>query len=707
MAQALPIDDILDGLIAAVVKNRTVVVQAPPGAGKTTRVPVALLNSGHVQGRILMLEPRRLAARAAAERMASEMGERVGETVGYRIRGEAKSGARTRIEVVTEGILTRMLQSDPELAGIGAVIFDEFHERSLNADLGLALCLEVCATLRPDLILIAMSATLDAAPLAALMGDAPCVTSDGRAYPVDTTWRDRPLPKDRTRPAAIARDIAEIAESNDGGILVFLPGEGEIKRVSAALTPMLEPNDRVFPLFGAMKFTEQRAAIRPFTEGRKIVLATAIAETSLTIEDVRIVIDLGEARRARFDAGSGMSRLVTERVSKAEAEQRRGRAGRTEPGLCFRLWTRGEHGALAAYPPAEIETADLASFALNLAAWGSMDATKLALLTPPPPAALNDAQALLNGLGATDAAGRITPHGRKLATVPLHPRLAHMLERAGPSAAPLAALLSDRDPMRDAGSDLAVRLEHLGQNSVSRAKGPGFGRIRAEAQRLSRFGGKERALAAAQMAALAFPDRIGVRRSGSNDPRWHLSGGKGAKLPTGDRMANTQIFVITETDGHPTEAHIRHGLAISEAELRAILGDQIVWEESCEWSKRTASVVARRRERIGAAVLSERNWPDAPPDLIAAAMLDGVRQLGLPAHKATDNLRTRIEMLRAVEQDLPDVSTEHLLKNADDWLLPYLSGVSTAQEWLFFNTLEPIKAYVGWNALQRVDALAP
>ncbi|MCU0900670.1 MAG: DEAD/DEAH box helicase, partial [Cypionkella sp.] len=414
MVNPLPIDAILPDLCAAIATQGQAVLQAPPGAGKTTRVPLALLPQ--VTGRILMLEPRRLAARAAAQRMADTLGEGLGQTVGYRIRGESRTSPQTRIEVVTEGILTRMIQSDAELPGVGLVIFDEFHERSLQADLGLALCLEIRGALRPDLQLLVMSATLDAAPVAALMGGAPLITSEGRAYPVETRWLPRPPDPSLRYEAAMAGLIRQAAEEvAEGDILAFLPGEGEIRRVEAQLQGMAGLTIR--PLFGAMDFAAQQAALAPVA-GRKLVLATAIAETSLTLPGVRVVVDGGRARRARFDAGSGMSRLVTERVTRAEAEQRRGRAGRVAPGVCYRLWTRGEEGGMAAYPPAEIEAADLTPLALELALWGAVD---LPFLTPPHPGILAEAQAVLRGLGALDAAGGITAHGRALAALPLHP----------------------------------------------------------------------------------------------------------------------------------------------------------------------------------------------------------------------------------------------------------------------------------------------
>ncbi|MEL6207553.1 MAG: ATP-dependent helicase HrpB, partial [Pseudomonadota bacterium] len=490
MAERLPIDEILPELIAALRAHGQAVLQAPPGAGKTTRVPLALLEAGLVEGRIIMLEPRRLAARAAAERMASVLGEAVGGTVGYRIRGEAKAGRATRIEVVTEGILTRMLQSDPGLEGVGALLFDEFHERSLNADFGLALALEVRGALRDDLVLLPMSATLDAGPVAALMGGAPVVTAEGRSFPVEIRHLDAPRAKTARLEAGVADLVRRALVETAGSVLAFLPGEAEIRRVAAALGSV-GPEKRVLALFGAMPFAAQREAIAPPPPGtRHVVLATAIAETSLTIEGIGAVVDAGRARRARFDPRSAMSRLVTEPVSRAEATQRAGRAGRLGPGVCYRLWTKGQEGALPAFPPAEIEVADLAGLALEMALWGDPDGTSLPFLTPPPEGPLAEARALLTGLGALDAdGGRITEHGAALARLPVHPRLGHMLLTAGAGAAPLAALLGDRDPIRGAPVDLGLRLRALaGERGLPGEVNRGaLDRVRTEAKRLARL----------------------------------------------------------------------------------------------------------------------------------------------------------------------------------------------------------------------------
>jgi len=710
----LPIDDALPDLISALRAQGRAVLQAPPGAGKTTRVPLALLSAGLTNGRIVMLEPRRLAARAAAERMAETLGEPVGQTVGYRIRGEAKRTNATRIEVVTEGILTRMLQAEPDLPGIGAVIFDEFHERSLNADLGLALCLEVTEALRDDLILLAMSATLDAGPVAALM-DAPMVTSQGRAYPVETRWLDHPLGPRARRVEALADLVAKAeAETRDlgGSLLVFLPGEGEIRRAQTLLSARLPDSCTLRPLFGAMPFAAQRAAIRPATEGRNVVLATSIAETSLTIPDVRVVVDMGQARRARFDPGSGMTRLVTERVTRAEATQRAGRAGRVAEGICYRLWTRGEEGALAAFPPAEIEAADLTGLALELALWGA-EPGALGFVTQPPETALAEARALLGFLGAIDAQGRITDHGRVLAALPLHPRLGHMLALAGREAAPLAALMAERDPLRGAPADLDLRLAALRDPSRFRRERPYevnmgvLDRIRAEARRLEKQAKTPAGrMSPAAMAALAYPDRIGQRRKGEA-PRFVLSGGKGAALDPGEALANTPYLVAIDTDGDPREARIRMAARITEGELRELFADQITRNDLCEWSRRERRVIARHQERLGAITLSDRIWKEVPDEAVARAMLDGVRDLGLRLSAPAARLARRVELVRASGADLPDFSEPGLMGTIEDWLQPMLQGVRSAEDWKRFDLLPALKARLDWGQSQELETSAP
>ncbi|MEO0750908.1 MAG: ATP-dependent helicase HrpB [Pseudomonadota bacterium] len=695
---SLPVSHAIPELLDALRSHRRAVLQAPPGAGKTTLVPLEMMRAGLTTGRILMLEPRRLAARAAAERMASMLGEPVGKTVGYRIRGEAKTSKATRIEVVTEGILTRMIQSDPELSGIGAVIFDEFHERSLNADLGLALCLEVAGALRDDLILLAMSATLDAAPVAALM-TAPVITAEGRSFPVDIRHLDRPVRKDTRFDASLADLVQKALNETDGGVLVFLPGEGEIRRVASRLSGKLPPGTTLLPLYGALPFKDQRAAITPLTGARKLVLATSIAETSLTIEDIRVVVDGGRSRRSRFDPSSGMARLVTETVTRAEADQRAGRAGRMAAGICYRHWTKGQEGALAAYPPAEIEAADLAGFALELALWGA-GPDALPLLTPPNPGSFAEAQGLLQLLGALDAQGRITEHGKGLAKLPVHPRLAHMLATTGPKAARLAALLSDRDPLRGVDVDIALRLK-----AVQEGNAPALTRIREEGKRLARLtaGLCAREISTAGMAALAYPDRIGLRRKGEA-PRYVLAGGKGAVLPDGDPMGRARLIVATDLDGDRREARVRQAALLDDAELRALFGDQIVWQETCHWDKRTRRVAARRQEMFGALILDDRAWTTAPEGAVARAMLDGVRDLGLTWSRPARLFAARV---RVAGGTLPDMSETALMDTLEDWLLPYITGVTSAEAWKAFNILDAMRARLSWEDMALLDRTAP
>ena len=707
----LPILGALPALLSALKAQRVAVLQAPPGAGKTTVVPLAILDAGLVKGRILMLEPRRLAARAAAERMAESLGEPVGRQVGYRMRGEAVVSPQTRIEVVTEGILTRMIQSDPSLAGVGAVIFDEFHERSLNADLGLALTWEIRNALREELVVLVMSATLDAVPVAEML-QAPVITSQGQAFTVETHWLERPVdPVKRLEDAAA--DLIETAiRANEGGVLVFLPGEGEIRRVASLLGSRLPQDCKLHPLFGAMPFAAQRAAIAPAATGRKIVLATSIAETSLTIQDIRVVVDAGRARRARFDPGSGMSRLVTERVSRAEADQRQGRAGRVAPGVCYRMWTRGEEGGMLAFPPAEIEVADLTGLVLELALWGARDGDDLAFLTPPNPGAFAAARDLLRDLGALDGSGAITPHGRKMAQVPAHPRLAHMILTGGRGAGDLAALLEDRDPIGRGAVDLSLRREAMSDTarfarerglSVNRAA---LERIRAQAKRLRKFEKGRDGRDWSELAAIAYPDRIGLRRAGEA-PRWVLSGGKGARIDAADPLAGARLIVATNLDGDALEARVRQAIEISEASLRELYGEQIKWREICKWSKRERRVVARRQEYFGALVLADQIWCDAQDEALALAALDGVRHLGMHFSPAADRLRARVALALRNGADLPDMSDAALLDGLEGWLQPYLGGVKTEAQLRGLDLLAPLRAMLDWQQVQLLDKQVP
>ena len=714
---ALPIDAVLPQVLDCLTQSGRVVLQAPPGAGKTTRTPLAILESGQCPGKILMLEPRRLAARAAAERMADTLGEKLGETVGYRIRGQSKIGPNTRIEVLTEGILTRMIQADPELPGVGAILFDEFHERSLAADLGLALAWELRETLREDLWLVVMSATLDAAPVAALLDDAPIVTSAGRSFPVELTYLPRPAPKDLPFEAQARSLILQAVADTEGGILVFLPGEAEIRRTKAALQDHLPKNCVLRPLLGNLPFAEQQLAIRPEARKnlRKIVLATAIAETSLTIQDVRVVVDCGRARRARYDPEKGLQRLVTERVSKAEATQRAGRAGRVAAGRCYRMWARAEEGAMPAFAPPEIAISDLAPLALELAQWGS-GPEDLAFLTPPAPGPWAQAKALLGQLGALSD-GRLTPHGAALAKLPLHPRLAQMLLQAGPRAAPLAALLSDRDILLTKNCDLTPALTALTRSAGNKEQaGPirdhsALDRIKQEAKRLSRLapkGTREIALSPAQCLALAYPERVAQRRPGPQ-PRYIMAGGKGAVLARDDSLANARYLVISDL-GNPhfstgPDPKIRRALALSEAELREVFADQITWETLCHWSKRHRRIIANRSEMLGALSLTQEVWRDAPSEALAAAMVEGVQQMGLRLPKAARLLQARVAA--APPGQFPDLSDTALLEAAPEWLAPYLTGLTTEQDWKAFDPLPALEAYIGWAALRQLEKIAP
>ncbi len=691
----LPIDDVIPELLAALPAGGRAVLQAPPGAGKTTRVPLALLPGA--SGTILMLEPRRLAVRAAAARMAETLGEPVGRTVGYRMRGEARVSDATRIEVVTEGLLTRRLQRDPGLEGVSCVIFDEFHERSLDADLGLALVLDMAAALRGDLSVLVMSATLDAAPVAALMGGAPVITSEGRLHPVETRWREGPAGPERpgARERRLAETVLEALAAEPGSILTFLPGAAEIGRVAAALEGRLPEGVALHRLHGTMPTLAQRAAVAPAGAGRKVVLSTSVAETSLTIEGVRVVIDAGLARRGRFDPGTGMGRLVTEAASHAEADQRRGRAGRTGPGVCIRDWPRAAHGARPAQAPPEIAIADLAGLALALADWG-VEAGALPFLDAPDEGRLAAARDLLDALGALRG-GRITDHGRRLAALPLHPRLAHMLAVAGPAAAPVAAALSDGAALRPAGEALGDRLRMLS------GRDPAARRVRAEAGRLARMvrDVPDAGLSAGAMAALAFPDRIGLRRPG-DAPRWRLSGGRGATMTGDAALAGAPMIVACEVDGGGREARVRLAAEVTEAEMRALSGDRIAEERVVEWDPRHRRVEARIRERLDALVLSERRWDDAPAGALAAAAWDGVRSLGLPSSPASRRLRARAAALPGA----PDLSEEALLADGE-WLLPWLGEARDAAAIRALDIVPALEAILGHDGLRALQRASP
>lgn len=726
----LPIAAILPDIRTALAAACGLVLQAPPGAGKTTGVPLALLDAPWLAGkRIVMLEPRRLAARAAAARMAETLGEAVGQTVGYRIRFESKMSAATRVEVVTEGILTRMLQDDPSLPGVGLVIFDEFHERSLNADLGLALCLESQGALRDDLKILVMSATLDGGPVAALMGDVPVLTSEGRAFPVDTRFLSRPEP--RRFAEAVSSAVIQALAEEEGDILVFLPGAGEIRRVEALLSE--SPAARgvtLAPLYGDLPAEAQDRAIRRGGSGRKVVLATAIAETSLTIDGVRVVVDGGQMRVPRFDPTSGMTRLVTLPVSRASADQRRGRAGRTAPGVCYRLWSEAEDRALVPYTAPEIAEADLAPLALDLAQWGIHDAGALAWLDAPPAASLAQARELLAELGAVDDTGRITAHGRAMNRLAMHPRLAHMVLKArglglGGLACDLAAILGERDVVkaergfRD--SDVRLRLDAVrGQGEPVRGLAVDRGaltRVRQAAKEWRRRVGLKPGQEDGDgrdvgiVLAFAYPDRVARRRPGG-EPRYALSGGRGALFADAEPMSAEEWLVAAELDGDRREARIFLAAALSKAEIEDHFADSIRTEQAVVWDRREELVRASRQRRLFALVLDEQKLEDAAPDALAAAMAEGVRAMGLACLPWTDELmkwRERVGLLRRLDPDggWPDLSDQALVDGLGEWLAPYLSGITRRSHLTRLDLSQALRGLVPWELSRRLDELVP
>ncbi|HEX8242842.1 MAG TPA: ATP-dependent helicase HrpB [Longimicrobium sp.] len=722
----LPIEAVLPAVRDALRAGTSAVLQAPPGAGKTTVVPLALLDEPWLDGRkIVMLEPRRLAARAAAGRMAQLLGERVGETVGYRIRMETRVGPSTRVEVVTEGVLTRMLQHDPALEGVGIVIFDEFHERSLHADLGLALTLQSRAVLRDDLRVLVMSATLDGGPIAALLGDAPIVTSAGRAHPVETRWL--PRRPDARIEAVTTRAVREALETEDGDVLVFLPGAGEIRRVEEMLSGDGLPRGvRIHPLFGNLAQEAQDAAIRPSPPGqRKVVLATSIAETSLTIEGVGVVVDSGLMRVPRFSPRTGMTRLETVTVSRASADQRRGRAGRLGPGVCLRLWTEAEDAALQPFRPPEILEADLAPLALELAAWGVADPGELQWLDAPPAAAFAQARELLRELGAVDAAGAVTPHGRAMAALPLHPRLAHMLLRAremrlGATACDLAALLAERDVLRGDGrapdADVRLRLAALRREGAVGGHGvdhAALHRARAEAKDLRRHLSVGTAdvddEAAGVLLAFAYPDRIAQRRPGTSG-RYLLRNGRGAAFPHPQSLSEFPWIVAAELDDAGREGRILVAAPVELVEIERHFASQVVTEDSVAWDDAAGAVRARRVERLGALVLREAPLADPDPERIAAALVEAVRQAGiaaLPWTKASAQLRERIAFLHLQDPSFPDVSDVALTERLEEWLGPHLYGLRKLDEVRRIDLATVLEGMLAWEQRRRLDELAP
>jgi ATP-dependent helicase HrpB len=709
----LPIHAVLPELKARLADAACVVLVAPPGAGKTTVVPLAILDEPWVAGRkIIVLEPRRLAARAAAERMAQTLGERAGDTVGYRVRLQSRISKATRIEVVTEGVFTRMILDDPGLEGVAAVLFDEFHERSLDADLGLALARDAQQVLREDLKLIVMSATLDGARIAGLLDDAPQVTSEGRAHPIVTHYvgRDPGLRFEE----AVARAVVRALGQETGSLLVFLPGQGEIRRVETLLRERLRDSAiHVTPLYGALDAAEQDRAIAPPPSGqRKVVLATSIAETSLTIEGVRVVVDAGLARVPRYDPGSGLTRLETVRVSRAAADQRRGRAGRTEPGLCYRLWDEPETRALAPFSRPEILESDLAGLALDLARWGARDADALAFLDPPPKAAFQEARGLLQRLEALDARGEITVHGRALADLPLPPRLAHMVVQAAAAGhaelgSRIAAVLNERG-LGGTDIDLRSRLERFHRDGSPKARD-----ARTLAARWATTASRLRAapmagdIDAGLMLASAYPERIAKARGKAGE--YLLASGRGVFLEPTDVLAREIWLAVGELGGGDRRDRILLAAPLEETTLLAAFAATLDIQDIVAPDTRGV-VQGRRVTRLGAIVVSERRLEKVDPETIRAALLaefqrDGVAALGFG--ERAEGLRARLAFLHSLDPTWPDVSDAALVEQAEAWLEPVLAGVKSLRALDDATVEQALLSLVPWEMRRRLDAEAP
>ena len=729
MNLSLPIDSLLPDLQRTLATHTRAVLQAAPGAGKTTRAPLALLDAPWLDGKkIVMLEPRRLAARAAARFMARSLGEQVGETVGYRVHLDNRVGKATRIEVVTEGILARMLQHDPSLASVGLVIFDEFHERSLAADLGLALCLDSQSALCEDLRLLIMSATLDGAAVAQWLGAAPLLVSEGRSYPVTVHYHPARVAYSRDRRAfsvEVAQRVQAVLREEGGSLLVFLPGAGEIRQVEGLLQAAdLDASVLLAPLYGQLSAQAQDAAIEPVQENRrKVVLATAIAETSLTIEGIRVVVDAGLMRMLRFDPNTGLSRLETRAVSQAAAEQRCGRAGRLQAGVCFRMW--GAQQPLLAQAQPEIMAADLTPLVLELAQWGVRDVTQLRWLDQPPAAHIAQATSLLQQLGALDANARITAHGGEMLRFGTHPRLAHMILQGNASgygalACELAALLSERDPLGRTGerdADIVLRVELLrNPDSAGHASRGLLGGIRATARQWQQ---QLRCAAAPEdstdlsmagvLLAFAYPDRIARRRRG-RDNRFLMSNGRGAVFTGAEPLAAADTIVAAHLDGS-TEARIYLAARLDHEQLLTYHAALVTAVTCIDWNEREQCVQARRQQRIGELVLTDRRWEEATAAAIASTLLTGVRRAGpaaLPWNDGARACQARIAFMQSqAPQDWPDVSDAALLASLEDWLLPYLAGMSRLAHLQRLDLEGALLAQLSWQQQRQLDELAP
>ena len=717
---ALPVTAVLPQVKAALREGHAI-LSAPTGSGKTTLVPLALLTEDWLLHRkIIMLEPRRIAARAAATRMSTLCGTPLGETVGYRIRFDSRVSPRTRIEVVTEGILTRRLQSDPELGDIGLVIFDEFHERSLHADLGLALCLDLCQ-IRPDLRLLVMSATLDAAPLSGLMGGAPVITGEGRSHPVEVHYL--PPAPDRGIPENAARGIEHAWRTRQGDILAFLPGAGEIRAVGDLLARRLAGAE-ILPLYGELPHAEQdRALTSGQRKSRRIILATPIAETSITIEGIGCVVDSGLARRPRFDPATGLDRLETVRISRASAEQRRGRAGRLGPGHCYRLWGGETDGGLLPFTPPEILTGDLAPLVLELALWGVFDPSQLKWLDCPRPGAWSSARNLLQSLGTLDHRGHITERGRKIARLPAHPRLAAMLLAAqnlhlGATACLLAALLSERDVIRgrSLSCDLRDRLQAMTASGNSRnSSADPVGRRRI-LQQIDQWKGllpkADEPIQSAKsglLLSIAYPDRIAVLRKGSRDS-YQFPSGKGAVLPAGDLLAGSPFLVVPQLDAGREDARIFLAAPADEEDLRSRHPGLFGSEERIWWDNASRRVLAARESLLGRVVLSSRPLARPDPDAVLACLLAGIREIGIGNLPWTDEarqLQARVGSLRLWQNGgWPDVSDSGLMADLS-WLAPFCYRMTSSSQLKRLDIAGILQSLFPRDRLLLLNRLAP
>ncbi|RJE86872.1 ATP-dependent helicase HrpB [Paenibacillus sp. 1011MAR3C5] len=723
----LPIDEVLPELLLALQSGNGAVLVAEPGAGKTTRVPLALLEQPWLGGKkIVMLEPRRLSARSAAQYMARMLGEKVGETVGYRVRLDSKVGPRTLIEVVTEGVLTRMLQEDPSLDDVGAVLFDEFHERHLHGDLGLALCLEAQSLLREELRLLVMSATLEAEPVADLLGGAAVIRSKGRSYPVTTHY----APARSTAPLeqAVGQAIFQVMREADGDVLVFLPGAAEIRRTASWLRGQgLPAGVRLAELHGSLTLDEQASAIAPCAPNeRKIVLSTSVAESSLTVEGVKIVVDSGLSRVPRFSPRTGLSRLETVPVSRDSADQRRGRAGRVAPGYCYRMWTEQEHHHLPLHTRPEMLDADLSALALELAVWGTPDPAELQWLTPPPQAAYDGAVALLQSLNAMDEHGKPTPSGQRIAKLGMHPRLGAMLLAAEEQpaalerACELAALLSERDLLgSERNVDIALRVDALRKAG---GKEPAAHRIKSQAQQWKRRMDERRADEAAtnlphnqsktwaegSLLASAYPDRIAQRRP---DGRYVMANGRGAVLPELQPLSRSPYLVVCELDDAGSEGRIRLAAGISLPEIEASLPAHLTLEEAVEWDAGTQSVRARRRMKLGAIVLSEVPLEGPDPEAVADTLLRGIRLKGISALPMSKNAASLLGRMRLMslsgDPQWPDVSDEALLDTMELWLKPHIYGMKSLSDLGKLPMAQLVGDRMTWKQTRELDEQVP